>query len=646
MINIKVENKEIKVPEGILALDVCKQAGLNDLNDIFAVKINGEVFDTSTPLISDCDLKALTWADKEGKAIFWHSSSHLMAAAIEKLFPQAKFTIGPGIEQGFYYDIDFEDYVFSSADFEKVEKYINELANMSDEFVRKNMNKQQAMDFFRLQDNNYKLELIRDLQDENISFYKSGSFIDLCRGPHISNTGKIKAVKLLKVSGAYWRADQTKKQLTRIYGISFPSQELLEEFLFIQEEAEKRDHRKIGKNLDLFSFHPSGPGFVFWHDKGMILKNQIIEYWREEHKKLSYQEVNTPILLDRSLWEKSGHWNLYKDNMYTTTIDDADFAIKPMNCPGGILLFKDKPHSYKELPLKMGELGLVHRHELSGVLHGLMRVRQFVQDDAHIYCTIEQLADQIEEIIDLALRIFGTFSFSDYKFSISLRSEKKKDKYLGDDETWNLAENVLKTVLNRKNLTYQLQEGEAKFYGPSIDLLINDSLRREWQCSTIQVDFNLPKRFELEYVKADGTMEAPIMLHRTILGSLERFIGVLIEHFSGAFPLWLAPVQTIVLPISDKHIPYSKSILASLKDSGIRTEFDESSATLNKKIRNAELQKIPYIIVVGDLEVQNKNISVRSYNNKTPVRISLLDFIEELKNEILDKGAKRQKCFL
>jgi threonyl-tRNA synthetase len=633
-----LDNTSKEFPNGIKGIDIAKGISNRLAKETLSIMVNDEIYDLTRPIESNAKIKFFTWEDKEGKATFWHSSAHLMAEAVNDLFPDAKFGIGPDIDDGFYYDIDFGDRTISDRDFIRIENKMLEIAKNKNSYTRQEISKTDALNYFKKDNNDYKLELISELNDGDITLYESGNFIDLCKGPHLPDTSKIKAVKLLKVAGAYWRGDSDKPQLTRIYGVTFPKKTLLEEHLNLLEEAKKRDHRKIGKQLDLFSFHPEGPGFAFWHNKGMILKNTIINYWQAEHKKAGYLEINTPIMLDRSLWETSGHWKLYKDDMYVTLIDDKEFAIKPMNCPGGILLYKETPRTYRDLPLKMAELGLVHRHELSGTLHGLMRVRQFVQDDAHIYCTEEQLENEIIEVIELALKVLSTFKFNDYRISVSVRSEKKKNKYLGNDVLWDNAESALKNALDKKKLPFIILEGEAKFYGPSIDILIKDCLKREWQCTTLQLDFNLPHRFQLEYINNNNEKKTPIMLHRTVLGSLERFIGVLTEHFAGAFPIWLAPIQVMLLPIStDKHLKYSKQVKEQLNKNNIKVEMDDTSETLNKKVRNAELQKIPYIIIIGDKEVESNSLSVRSYETKKTTNYTRVDFLNKIINEIEDK---------
>lgn len=636
-LNITYDNQITKSFEkGIKAyelIDDFEDLGPNR-EDILAISINENIKDLSTTLTEDCNIKFLTFDDEGGKDVFWHSSAHVMAYAVKNLYPDVKIAIGPTIENGFYYD--FDDIELSDNDFKKIEAEIKKIIKKKYTIERDEITKDQGIKLFF--DEPYKIELINDLEEsEIISTYKVGEFLDLCRGPHLSNIRKIRAVKLMKVAGAYWRGDSNNKMLTRVYGISFPSKELMKDHLDLLAEAERRDHRKLGRQLDMFSFHPEGPGFAFWHDKGMVLKNIILEYWQSMHRKHGYEEINTPIMLERGLWETSGHWNLYKENMYITNIDEKEYVIKPMNCPGGIILYKNKLRSYKDLPLKVGELGLVHRHELSGTLHGLLRARQFVQDDAHIYCTEDQLEEEIVKILDLATEMLSAFGFKDFKLSISVRSDKKKDKYLGTDKDWELAEDALKNALKIKEYDYVLLEGEAKFYGPSIDVLIRDCLNREWQCTTIQLDFNLAKRFELEYITASGDKKTPIMLHRTVLGSLERFIGVLIEHYAGALPTWLAPIQIRILPIADRHIPHSEELKNKMIDQVLRVELDNSSETLNKKVRNAELQKIPYMIIIGDKEIEENIISVRNYHDKKTTSLGLEEFIIKIKDEIKNK---------
>ena len=561
-----------------------------------------------------------------------HSTAHIMAYAVKELFPKVKLAIGPSIDDGFYYDFDYKEN-FTPEDLKKIERKMHEIIKQNLKFKKIKVSKQKAKQM--LKGEPYKLELLKELKVP--TFYQVGDFIDLCKGPHVKSTKEIKAYKLMKIAGAYWKGSAENKQLQRIYGTAFSTKDELKKYLVLIEEAEKRNHIKLGKQLDLFSIHKEGPGFPFWHNNGVILKNKLIEYWREEHKKEGYTEVETPMILNRDLWEQSGHWDLFKENMYTTKIDGEDFAVKPMNCPGSMLLYKEKYHSYRELPLRVAELGLVHRHELSGVLNGLFRVRVFTQDDAHIFCSETQLQDEIKRIVKLIQRMFATFGFKEYEFTLSVRSKNKKDKYLGTDKGWKAAESSLKKALNSMNLKFSVEEGEAKFYGPSLDVQIKDTLGRKWQCSTIQVDFNLAERFDITYEGKDGKKHKPFILHRVVYGSLERFIGILIEHYAGKFPLWLSPVQVKILSVADRFNKYAEEIKKKYEEASIRVEVDDRTESISKKVREAQLAKINYILVVGEKEIKDKTVTVRSRNNKIIGTFKYGKFLEQLLKEIKEK---------
>ena len=572
-----------------------------------AGEVDGEVVDLRTVIDRDCQLNILTFDSEGGRAAFRHTTSHIMAQAIKRLYPDVKLAIGPSIDDGFYYDVDSEQPI-TAEDLTKIEAEMKKIVKENLAITRFTKPREEAVAYFKEKNEPYKVELIEDLpEDAEISFYQQGEFVDLCAGPHLMTTKPVKAFKLTSLAGAYWRGSEKNKMLTRIYGTSFTKKADLEEYITRLEEAKKRDHRKLGKELGLFMMREEGPGFPFFLPKGMVLKNTLLDYWREIHEKAGYVEISTPIMLSRHLWETSGHWDHYKENMYTIVIDDTDFAIKPMNCPGGILVYKSEPRSYKDLPLRMGELGLVHRHEKSGQLHGLMRVRCFTQDDAHIFMMPEQIRDEIKGVAKLIDSVYQLFGFK-YHVELSTRPEDS----MGSDEDWEMATEGLRGALDDLGLDYVVNEGDGAFYGPKIDFHLEDSIGRTWQCGTIQLDFQLPLRFECEYTGADGEKHRPIMIHRVAFGSIERFIGILIEHFAGAFPTWLAPVQVKVLPISEKHMEYGEKVLAELKEAGIRAEIDPRAEKIGYKIREARLQKIPYMLVVGAKEEEEGKVSVRS----------------------------------
>ena len=598
-----------------------------------AGEIDGEVVDLRTPVDRDCQLSILTFADEKGKGAFRHTASHIMAQAIKRLYPETKLAIGPSIADGFYYDVD-RDTPFTAEDLENIEKEMKKIVKENLPLVRSTKPRDEAIAYFKEKDEPYKVELIEDLpEDSEISFYTQGEFTDLCAGPHLMSTKYVKAFKLTSLAGAYWRGSEKNKMLQRVYGTAFSKKAELEEYLHMLEEAKKRDHRKLGKELGLFMLREEGPGFPFFLPNGMVLKNQLLDYWREIHRKAGYVEISTPIMLSRHLWETSGHWDHYKENMYTTVIDDEDFAIKPMNCPGGILVYESEPRSYRDLPLRMGELGIVHRHEKSGQMHGLMRVRCFTQDDAHIFMMPEQIRDEIKGVANLINSVYSLFGFK-YHVELSTRPEDS----MGSDEDWEMATDALRGALDDLGLPYIVNEGDGAFYGPKIDFHLEDSLGRTWQCGTIQLDFQLPLRFNLEYTGADGEKHRPIMIHRVVFGSIERFIGILIEHFAGAFPTWLAPVQVKVLPISEKHMDYGEKVLKKLQDAGIRAELDTRAEKIGYKIREAQMKKIPYMLVVGAKEEEEEKVAVRSRSLGDEGQKGLEEFISQIQEEIHTKA--------
>ena len=608
MINVTLKGGEIRQYEaGTTALDVAKALGSGLYKAACACKINGEPCDLRTALPDGCELAILTFDDAEGKRTFWHTASHIMAQAVKRLYPQAKLTIGPAVDNGFYYDFDAEE-PFTPESLAKIEAEMKKIVKEALPLERFELAPDDAVKIMEEKDEPYKVELIGEHagKGEPISFYRQGEFTELCAGPHLPDTGRVKAFKLTSCTGAYWRGDAKNQMLQRIYGTAFPKQAALDEYLARMEEAKKRDHRKLGKELELFTIMEEGPGFPFFLPKGMVLKNLLIDYWREIHREAGYQEISTPMILSRSLWERSGHWAHYKENMYTTVIDEEDYAIKPMNCPGGMLVYKTKPRSYRDLPLRVGELGLVHRHELSGALHGLMRVRCFTQDDAHIFMTPDQIKEEIKGVVALIDKVYGTFGFP-YKIELSTMPED----HMGELADWERATDALRGAITELGYAYEVNEGDGAFYGPKLDFHLQDCLGRTWQCGTIQLDFQLPERFELEYTGADGQKHRPIMIHRVVFGSIERFIGILIEHFAGAFPLWLAPEQVRILPISERHHEKAREIYQQLFNAGMRVEIDERSEKIGYKIREAQLQKIPYMLIIGDKEAESGTVSVR-----------------------------------
>lgn len=623
----------LEVKSGATAADAAKQISEGLARNAYAAKIDGKLVDLSTAVDENCTLEIVTSKDEESREVFLHTAAHVLAQAVKRLFPDAQLAIGPAIKDGFYYDFDFSAPI-TPADFEKIEKEMQAIVKADFAMERVNVTRKQALKIMKERGENYKVELIEDLpEDAEISLYKQGDFCDLCRGPHLPSVGKIKCFKLISIAGAYWRGNEKNKMLTRIYGTAFEKKSEMDAYFQMLEEAKKRDHTKLGKELGLFALMNEGKGFPFFLPKGMALKNALVDYWRELHRKENYVEIQTPIILNRTLWENSGHWDHYKDNMYTTKIDEDDCAVKPMNCPGCMLVYKLTPHSYKDLPLRIAEMGLVHRHEKSGQLHGLFRVRCFTQDDAHIFMLPEQITEEIKDVVRLTDKIYSRFGFK-YKVELSTRPENS----MGSEADWEAATGALKAALEEMNLDYELNEGDGAFYGPKIDFHLQDSIGRTWQCGTIQLDFQMPQRFELEYVGEDGQKHRPIMIHRAIFGSIERFIGILIEHYAGNFPLWLAPLQVKILPITDRACDYAKDIEKTLKDMNIRCEVDARNEKIGYKIREAQLEKVPYMAVVGDKEVENHLVAVRSRAGGDIGTMSLSDFAARLSEEIEKKS--------
>ncbi len=633
MIRLTLKDGSVKETEaGKSIIEIAAEISEGLARAAAAGKVNGETMDLRTPVVEDCELSILTCQDPDGLAAYRHTTSHIMAQAIKRLYPQAKLAIGPSIADGFYYDIDI-DGGFTPADLEKIEAEMKKVIKEALPLERFTLPRNEAIEFMKKQEEPYKVELIEDLpEDAEISFYRQGEFTDLCAGPHLMNTKYVKAFKLTNIAGAYWRGSEKNKMLTRIYGTAFPKKADLEEYLTMLEEAKKRDHRKLGRELGLFMLSDFGPGFPFFLPNGVTLRNTLMEYWREIHRKNDYVEISTPIILNRSLWETSGHWAHYKDNMFTTSIDEEEYAVKPMNCPGSILVYKSEPRSYRDLPLRLAEPGIVHRYEKSGQLHGLMRVRCFTQDDAHIYMAPEQARDEIKRVAAIIDQIYSLFGFK-YHVELSTRPEDS----MGTDEQWELATDALRDALEDLGVDYVVNEGDGAFYGPKIDFHLQDCLGRTWQCGTIQLDFQLPARFDCEYTGADGEKHMPIMIHRVAFGSIERFIGILIEHFAGAFPTWLAPVQVKVLPISEKFMDYAESIQKQLEESGIRAELDVRNEKIGYKIREAQTKKIPYMLVVGAKEEETGTVAVRTRSGGDQGAQNPAEFILTLKEEIASK---------
>ena len=632
MVKIKLRDDVREYENGITPYQIAESISAGLARVACAAKIDGKGCDLRTPIENDCAVEILTFDDPYGKKAFWHTTSHVLAQAVKRLYPEVKLTIGPAIEEGFYYDFD-SDQPFTPDVLEKLEAEMKKIVKENEKIERFTLPREEAIAFMKERNEPYKVELIEDLPEgEVISFYRQGEFVDLCAGPHLMATGTIKAFKLTQCNSAYWRGDAKNKTLQRVYGISYTKKDELEAYLTRIEEAKKRDHRKLGKELGLFALLDEGPGFPFFLPKGMVLRNTLLEYWREVHKRYGYVEISTPMILNRALWERSGHWDHYKENMYTTVIDDTDFAIKPMNCPGGMLVYKLEPHSYRDLPLRVAELGLVHRHELSGALHGLFRVRCFTQDDAHIFMTWDQMKDEIKNVVRLFDEVYFVFGLT-YQIEVSTMPED----HIGDVKDWDFATETLEAAVKEMGKDYVINEGDGAFYGPKLDFHLADSLGRTWQCGTIQLDMQLPERFELEYTGADNEKHRPVMIHRVVLGSVERFIGVITEHFAGAFPLWLSPVQVSVIPISNAFNDYAQEVRDRLDAAGIRVEADLRNETMKLKIREAQLQKTPYMLVVGEREQNENAASVRNRKGENLGAMSVDEVIAKLRREIDDK---------
>ncbi len=639
MINITLPDNSIrKIDEGTSALDVAKSISEGLARNVLAAKFNDQIIDATLPLQNDGKLQLLTWNDEDGKAAMWHSSAHLMAEAIEILYPGTKFGIGPDIENGFYYDMDLGDRTITQEDLSKVEQKMKELVKQRQAFVRSEVSKTEALKYFTTKDDEYKLELIEGLEDGEISFYQCGDFVDLCRGPHIPNTGVIKAIKLLSVAGAYWRGDENRKQLTRIYGITFPKKKELDEYLEMLEEAKKRDHRKIGKELELFTFSQKvGQGLPLWLPKGAMLRERLENYLKNVQKEAGYLPVITPHIGSKELYVTSGHYAKYGEDSFrpiTTPNEGEEFLLKPMNCPHHCEIYKSKPHSYRDLPYRLAEFGTVYRYEQSGELHGLTRVRGFTQDDAHIFCRPDQVKSEFNNVIKIVLKIFKALKFDDFITQISIRDKSNMEKYIGSDENWEKAESAIIEVAKESGLEYIIEEGEAAFYGPKMDFMVRDAIGRKWQLGTIQVDYNLPERFELEYIGEDNKKHRPVMIHRAPFGSMERFVAVLIEHTAGKFPLWLTPEQVRILPISEKYQKYAEKVLELLKNSDIRAQIDDRSEKTGRKIRDAELQRVPYMLIVGEKEETGNKVSFRRQGAGDQGSVSVSDFVKMINDEV------------
>jgi len=621
---------------GITPYSIAESISGRLAKEAVAAKLNGSIYDLYRPITDDAEIKFLTFNDDEGKEVYWHSTSHLMAHAVQEIYPEAKFGVGPAIDAGFYYDIDINS-TLHDEDLKKIEDKMIELSKENKSFVREELSKESAISFFQDKGDQYKLELLSEMNenDEVISIYNEGSFTDLCRGPHIPSTSRIKYIKLLNISGSYWRGDEKNKQLQRIYGISFPKMKMLDDYLYMLEEAKKRDHRKLGKQLDLFSIHEeAGAGLIYWHPKGARVRLEIEDYWRKAHLDNGYEILYSPHMGKSWLWETSGHLDFYKEGMFSEmNVDEQDYFIKPMNCPFHILMYKSHLRSYRELPMRWAELGTVYRYEKSGVLHGLLRVRGFTQDDAHIFCTHEQVEDEIVEVIRFAREMWKAFGFEKLDFYLSTKPEKA----VGEDELWTKATESLRNALVREKIDYTVDEGEGVFYGPKIDIKIKDALNREWQMSTVQFDFNLPERFDMSYIGEDGKEHRPFMVHRALLGSIERFFGVLIEHFAGAFPVWLAPIQVAVIPVSEHYVDYAKKVADNLKKHSIRVETDVRNEKIGFKIRNWETNKVPYMLILGEKEQTAGNISIRQHKKGDQGSFALSNFIDNITNEIKNK---------
>ncbi len=631
-IKVKLDNGEEAVyPAGTTCMDLYKQKK-EENNNLLAVLVDGKECDLSQPLSDSSLVSFVDFDAPQGAEIYRHTASHVLAHAVKRLYPTAKLGIGPAIENGFYYDFEFEE-PLSSDDLKAIEKEMKKIIKERKQVQRREMSREEALDLFEKMDEPYKLEMIRDLPgDTVISCYEQNDFIDLCAGPHLPHTGMVKAFKLTGLAGAYWRGDEKNTMLQRIYGTAFPNKERLQHYLDMIEEAKKRDHRKLGKELELFSLHEEGPGFPFFHNNGVILWQELTDFWRIEHRRADYEEIKTPLILNRSLWEQSGHWDHFQENMYFTSIDDQDFAVKPMNCPGAMLVYRSKMHSYRDLPRRIGEMGIVHRHELSGALHGLLRVRTFTQDDAHIFMLPSQVESEVAGVINLMDRFYSVFGLK-YRVELSTRPEKA----MGTAEMWDKATDILEQVLKDKQIDYRLNEGDGAFYGPKIDFHLEDSLGRSWQCGTIQLDFQMPEKFDLNYIGEDGEKHRPVVIHRVVYGSMERLIALLIEHYGGAFPAWLAPVQVTVIPVTDRSHEYGKQVYEKLKNEGFRVSIDQRNEKVGYKIREAQVKKIPYMLIVGDKEVESGQVALRHRDQGDLGAEELDNLIEKLRKEIVEK---------
>lgn len=631
-IKVKMQNgQEMEYPQGTTCMDLYREQVAENKN-LLAVLVDGQQCDLNQPLQENSEVAFVDFNSPPGAEIYRHSASHVMAHAVKRLYPQAKLGIGPAIENGFYYDIDFGEPI-SADDLPAIEKEMKKIVKERLPIIRSEASREEALKLFKEKNETYKVELIEDLpEDVVISYYEQGDFIDLCAGPHLSHTGLVKAFKLTALAGAYWRGSEKNPMLQRIYGTAFPTKEMLEEHLHMLEEAKKRDHRKIGRDLELFTLHEEGPGFPFLHNNGMVIWQELTDFWRVEHRRAGYEEIKTPLILNRSLWEQSGHWDHYQENMYFTKIDDQDFAVKPMNCPGAMLVYKSKMHSYRDLPKRIAEMGVVHRHELSGTLHGLMRVRSFTQDDAHIFMLPDQIEDEVAGIIDLMALFYGVFGF-DYHIELSTRPEKA----MGAVELWDKAEALLEKVLVDRGIDYKINAGDGAFYGPKIDFHLEDCLGRSWQCGTIQLDFQMPEKFDLTYIGEDGAKHRPVVIHRVVYGSMERLLALLIEQYGGAFPAWLAPVQAVVIPVTDRSHEYAKSIAQNLRNSGFRTDLDLRNEKVGYKIREGQVKKIPYMLIVGDREMENNQLAVRHREAGDLGAFTFNEFTEKLKKEIEER---------
>ncbi|MGL5269008.1 MAG: threonine--tRNA ligase [Selenomonadaceae bacterium] len=636
MIQVTLKDGAVReAVQGTTILEFVKGLSNSLAKKVLAAKVDGMTKDLTSVIDKDCKIDFLTGEDADGLWALRHTASHILAQAVKRLYKDSnvKLAIGPAIDNGFYYDFDM-DRQLTADDLVKIEKEMEKIVKENLALVRRELSRSDALALFTEKGESYKVELINDLpEDAVISLYEQGDFTDLCAGPHVISTGKVKAIKLQSVAGAYWRGSEKNKMLQRVYGTAFEKKADLDAYLTLLEEAAKRDHRKLGKELDLFSLQEEGPGFPFFHPNGMVIRNELINYWREIHRQFGYQEIQTPMILNRKLWEQSGHWDHYQENMYFTKIDEEDYAIKPMNCPGGILVYRTHQHSYRDLPLRMGELGLVHRHELSGALHGLMRVRNFTQDDAHIFMLPNQIEEEIQKVIDLFDRVYSTFGL-EYHAELSTRPEDS----MGSDDIWEMATTALRNALDHRGLKYVVNEGDGAFYGPKIDFHLKDSIGRTWQCGTIQLDMLMPEKFDLTYVGEDGQKHRPVMIHRVVYGSIERFIGILIENYAGAFPVWLAPVQVRILPITDKHAEYAYELKRQMFDLGIRVEVDDRNEKVGYKIRESQIKKVPYVLVVGDQEVENGQVAVRKHGEQNSVVMTGADFIKEVQEKIATKA--------